>query len=372
MNYAKTNISICWKELDNGLNSSDPNRLTVGIIDTLEKLSTMLNKELSLAGYGYQVKNNTVLDSSGKPVSVEKLKELAAQLKQGLSDVTKEILGVEIPLNTTSKIDKILEKAYDSKKDGFKKEFKDAFGQDTTDKMIEKYISTINTGKMAVNIVAIIGAAIAAPLTGGGSLAVFTAVAGTSFGINALEKSTDVNGYTNTELTDDLEQAIWDGALAAVGMKIGKYAESYAQGTKVNSALIKNLSSKNNKMLSKVIKNPKTLDKATNFITTIEAKGYNITLKAAEKMSPTNAKIVSKMISNPEHYKTAMIWISRLEAAGFEVTSDTLQSFLMMYCQEGHFDEGSFVMGLVMSVAGNVIGHTVGAVTESQFMTGNM
>lgn len=365
MDYAKTNIAICWQEIDNGLNSTDAKRLTVAILDTLDKLSAMTGRELSLAGYGYKVKGSIIFDSADNPVPPEKLRELANQLKQGLADVAKDLLGQEIPLNTSSsKINEVLEDAYNTKKESFKQEFKDAFGQDAPDELIDSYISTINTGKMVVNFGAIIGAAIAAPFTGGGSLAVFAAVAGTSFGLNALEKSTDANGYTNSEWTADAEQALWDGALAAVGMKVGKYAEGFAQGTKVDSALLKNLLTKNTKMLSKVIKNPKALKTATDTITRIEANGYKITLQMAEKMSPTNAKIASKFITNPENYKTAMVWIARVEAAGIEVTSDTLQSFLQMYCQEGQFDEASFITGLIMSAGGNVLGHTVGAVSD--------
>lgn len=41
MNYAKTNIAVCWEELENGLTSSDSKPLSVAIIDTLEKLSQM-------------------------------------------------------------------------------------------------------------------------------------------------------------------------------------------------------------------------------------------------------------------------------------------------------------------------------------------
>ena len=365
MDYAQTNIAICWQEIDNGLNSTDTKRLTIAILDTLEKLSTMTGRELSLAGYGYKVKDSIIYDSANNPVTLKKLRELASQLKQGLSDVSGDLFGKKIPLNTSSsKINEFLEDAYDSKKENFKKEFKDAFGQDTPDEIIDNYISTINTGSTIVNFVAIIGAAVAAPFTGGGSLAVFAGVAGTSLGLNALERSTDADGYTNSEWTADMEQALWDGALAAVGMKIGKYAEGFAQGTKVDSALLKNLLNKNTAMISKIIKNPKALQSAAKTITQIEANGYKITLQMAEKMSPKNAKIASKFITKPENYKTAMIWIARVEAAGIEVTSDTLQSFLQMYCQEGHFDEASFITGLIMSLGGNVLGHTVGAVSD--------
>lgn len=286
-------------------------------------------------------------------------------MKQGLSDVAKDLLGTGIPLNTSSsKIEGLLEDSYNKKKESFKQEFKNAFGQDCPDEMVEDYISTIETGKMVVNMGVLIGAVIAAPFTGGGSLAVFVAGAGASLGLNALEHSTDANGWTNAEWTSDMEQAFWDGALAAVGMKVGKYAEGFAQGTKVDSALMKNLLTKNTNMLSKVIKDPKKLQQATKLMTEMEASGYKMTLQMAEKMNPKNAAIVKKFIKNPENYKTAMIWVARAEAMGFEVSSDTLQSLVQMYCQEGKFNEEAFINGLIMSVAGNAAGHVAGTIGD--------
>lgn len=329
MNYAKTNIAICWEELENGLNSFDLKRLSVAIIDTLEKLSNMTGKKLSLAGYGYSVKNSIIVDSSGRPISVDKLRELANQLKQGLSDVAKDLLGEEIPLNTSSsKINDILENSYNKKKESFKQEFKDAFGQDCPDEMIEKYISTIETGKMVANIGAIIGGTILAPFTFGGSLATFLGVgirtaqviatgmgAGvTSLGMNALEHSTDANGWTNAEWTSDAEQAMWDGLLAALGMKVGMIADAKAIGTYKTAA---------QNMLKKLIPNitEKTLDRAS-------------------------------------------VCIARVRAMGYEVSSDTIQSLAQTYCQHGEFDEESFVRDLLISVAGNSVGHTVSGVGE--------
>lgn len=365
MNYAKTNIAVCWEELENGLTSSDSKCLSVAIIDTLDKLSQMTGQQLSLAGYGYTVKDGIILDSNGKSVSVDKLRALANKLKQGLSDVAKDLLGTGIPLNTSSsKIEGLLEDSYNKKKESFKQEFKNAFGQDCPDEMVEDYISTIETGKMVVNMGVLIGAVIAAPFTGGGSLAVFVAGAGASLGLNALEHSTDANGWTNAEWTSDMEQAFWDGALAAVGMKVGKYAEGFAQGTKVDSALMKNLLTKNTNMLSKVIKDPKKLQQATKLMTEMEASGYKMTLQMAEKMNPKNAAIVKPFIKNPENYKTAMIWVARAEAMGFEVSSDTLQSLVQMYCQEGKFNEEAFINGLIMSVAGNAAGHVAGTIGD--------
>lgn len=317
MNYAKTNIAVCWEELENGLSSSDSKRLSVAIIDTLEKLSNMTGKELSLAGYGYSVKNGIIVDSSGKPVPVDKLRELANQLKRGLSDVAKDLLGKGIPLNTSSsKINNILEESYNKKKESFKQEFKNAFGQDCPDEMVENYISTIETGRMVVNMGALIGAVVAAPFTGGGSLAVFAAGAGVSLGLNALEHSTDANGWTNAEWTSDAEQALWDGLLAAVGLKVGVVADAKAVGAYKTAAQV---------MLKKF--------------------APNITEKTLERAS---------------------VCIARVRAMGYEVSSDTIQSLVQTYCQYGEFDEESFVRDLLISVAGNTVGHTVSGVGEAK------
>jgi hypothetical protein len=315
MDYAKTNIAVCWEELENGLNYSDSKRLSVAIIDTLEKLSNMTGKKLSLAGYGYSVKEDIIVGSDGKPVSVDNLKMLANQLKQGLSDVANDLLGDEIPLNTSSsKINEVLEKSYNSKKESFKKEFKAAFGQDCPDEMVEDYISTVETGKSVVNMGTLIGAVIAAPFTGGGSLAVFAAGAGVSLGLNALEHSTDANGWTNAEWTSDAEQAMWDGALSALGVKIGVIADAKAMGVYKTAA---------QNMLKNLVPNisAKTLDRAS-------------------------------------------VCIARVRAMGYEVTSDSIQSIAQTYCQQGEFDEESFVRALLISVVGNSVGHIVNGIGD--------
>ena len=329
MNYAKDNIATCWQELNDGLVSLDIKRLSVAIIDTLEKLSKMTGKELSLAGYGYSVKDSIIVDNSGNPVSVEKLKGLANQLKQGLSDIAKDLLGSEIPLNTSpSKINEFLEDSYQSKKESFKQEFKDAFGQDCPDEMVDDYISTIETGKMVTNMAVLIGAAIAAPFTMGGSLAAFLGVSsGTagmiaggisaaivSIGMSALEHSTDADGWTNAEWTSDAEQAMWDGILTALGMKVGMIADAKAMGAYKIAA---------QSFLKKIVPNisAKTLDRAS-------------------------------------------VCIARVRAMGYEVSSDTIQSLAQTYCQYGEFDEEAFVRDLLMSVAGNTAGHVVGAVGD--------
>ncbi len=317
MNYAKTNIAVCWEELENGLNSSDSKRLSLAIIDTLEKLSNMKGEELSLAGYGYSIKNSTIIDENGNPVSVERLKELANILKRGLADITESLFGEAISLDTSSSdINDVLDKLYNNKKESFKEEFKEAFGQDCPDEMIEDYISTIETGNMVVNMGALIGAVVAAPFTGGGSLAVFTAAAGTSLGLSALEHSTDSDGWTNMEWTSDAEQAMWDGIMAALGMKVGISAEAKAIGAYKTAA---------QNMLKKFVP--------------------NITEKTLNRAS---------------------ICIARVRAMGYEISSDTIQSLAQTYCQHGEFDEEAFVRDLLMSVAGNTVGHAVGGIGDAR------
>ncbi len=365
MDYAKDNISVCWSELDKGLNSKNNKELSVAIYDTMEKISQMSGRKLSLDSFGYKVSNGIIVDKSGNPVQADKLSEIANQLKQGLSDISKDLMGVALPTNAkTSDISDLLNDAYDNKMEAFKQEYRDAFGQQATDEMIENYMTTINSGKMVVNFGLLIGAAIAAPFTGGGSLAVFAATAGVSMGMNALEKSTDSDGYTNTEWTSDAEQAMWDGALTALGFKVGQAAEAFAKG---GQGFLQ-AAAQNNKWFAKLAaKLP--ADKAAKVEATLaklsklsNVKAANISAKALDGNKALIAKYLPN--ANPATIEKAAMCLSRIEATGIEFGSDTIQSVLQAYCQEGEFNSESFTQALIMSAIGNAAGHAFSALSD--------
>lgn len=351
MEYAKDNITACWDELSTARTEQ---QYASAIIDTLEKLSNMSGKKLSLEGLGYSYKNGVIVDKSGKPVPAAKLQEIVNQLKQGLADVSKAMLGVDIPLNSnSSKVSEMLNDGYESKVEGFKKEYRDAFGVDAPDSMIEDYISTIETGKTVLNIGVMIGAIIAAPFTGGGSLAVFAMTAGASLGLNALENSTDADGWTNSEWTSDVSQAFWDGALAAVGVKIGQIAETFAKG---GSAIVSQ-----NKWLARLPKGKvaEALEKAKDIAYKMQNQAGKIGKGVLEAKK---AQLAAKFPNvSTETIEKMSIIIARAEACGFEVSSDTIQSLVQMYCQHGQFDEASFLQALVLSLGANAVGHAISA-----------
>lgn len=351
MEYAKDNITACWDELSTARTEQ---QYASAIIDTLEKLSNMSGKKLSLEGLGYSYKNGVIVDKSGKPVLAAKLQEVVNQLKQGLADVSKAMLGVDIPLNSnSSKVSEMLSDGYESKVEGFKKEYRDAFGVDAPDSMIEDYISTIETGKTVLNIGVMIGAIIAAPFTGGGSLAVFAMTAGASLGLNALENSTDADGWINSEWTSDVSQAFWDGALAAVGVKIGQIAETFAKG---GSAIVTQ-----NKWLARLPKGKvaEALEKAKDIAYKMQNQAGKIGKGVLEAKK---AQLAAKFPNvSTETIEKMSIIIARAEACGFEVSSDTIQSLVQMYCQHGQFDEASFLQALVLSLGANAVGHAMSA-----------
>lgn len=351
MEYAKDNITACWDELSTARTEQ---QYASAIIDTLEKLSNMSGKKLSLEGLGYSYKNGVIVDKSGKPVPAAKLQEVVNQLKQGLADVSKAMLGVDIPLNSnSSKVSEMLSDGYESKVEGFKKEYRDAFGVDAPDSMIEDYISTIETGKTVLNIGVMIGAIIAAPFTGGGSLAVFAMTAGASLGLNALENSTDADGWINSEWTSDVSQAFWDGALAAVGVKIGQIAETFAKG---GSAIVTQ-----NKWLARLPKGKvaEALEKAKDIAYKMQNQAGKIGKGVLEAKK---AQLAAKFPNvSTETIEKMSIIIARAEACGFEVSSDTIQSLVQIYCQHGQFDEASFLQALVLSLGANAVGHAMSA-----------
>ena len=351
MGYGKENIAICWEELSNARTAE---QYAIAIIDTLEKISTMTGKQLSLAGFNYSYKDGTIVDASGNTVPLSTLQEIAQQLKQGLSDISQDLLGTAIPMNTTaSNISDVLSEGYDKKLESFKQEFKAAFGQDVPDEMLEDYMSTINTGMTVLNFGVMIGAMVAAPFTGGGSLAVFAMTAAGSLGLNALEHSTDADGWTNSEWTSDVSQAMWDGALSAVGFKIGQFAESFARG----SQLVVN----QNKWLAKLPKNKigEALNKAKYAANKMQAYSGKIGKSVLETRK---AQILAKNPgANLNSVEKASLLFARAEACGFEITSDMAQSLVQSYCMTGQFDEESFLTALCISLGANLIGHSFAA-----------
>ena len=248
--------------------------------------------------------------------------------------------------------------------EAFKQEYREAFGQQATDEMIENYMKTINYSKMAVNFGLLIGAAIAAPFTGGGSLAVFAATAGVSFGMNALEKSTDADGYTNSEWTSEAEQALWDGALTAIGFKVGQMADMAATGGQGFLQAAK----ESNKWIAKLVQNlpPEKLAKVEQTMAKLSQLTNAKAAKISQKMMDKNNALLTKYLPNakPEMIKEAAICLSRIEATVGEVSSDIIQSAIQVACQDGEFNTETFMQGLIMSVIGNAAGHTFSAIGD--------
>ena len=309
MEVAKEYIVDGWAELDSAFNSQNTEVLTTAIVSNLDKLSKITGKKMSLEAFKLTVKNGKIVDIQGKPASGAILRGVIQKLKTAYSDVSKAIYGQSLALNASPKdVKNLVDNGYESKIDSFKNEYEKAYGQKPTDDMIKSYLSTINNGKMVVNIAAIIGASI---LTAGyGGLAIFAGVATTSLAMNGLENSTDANGWTNSEFADDATQALWDGALAACGVKIGKFAEKFATNASV------------------ILKNRELISK----------------LPAAGNLSRHTLNRVA-------------YWTTRVQAMGGELTSDAVQALMMQYCKDGEFNEQGFIMALVMSAGFNTAGH---------------
>ena len=355
MDYAKDNIVVCWDELSN---AKTEKQYAVAIMDTLEKLSNMSGKKMSLVYFGYSLKNGIIVDNAGKPVSTAKLQELANQLKKGLSDVSNSLFGTSLSQDSSSnKLSSVLEEAYDKKVESFKQDYRDAFGQECPDEMIESYMTTISRGMMVANVGVMIGAVIAAPFTGGGSLAEFALGAGASVAMNALEHSTDADGWTNTEWTTDLSQAAWDGILTATGYKVGQIAEAFAKGASTLSGQDKWISTMLNKMPK--AQATKALSKAEEVAKKVETYAGKL---GKDVLQSKKANLLVKYPTmKPETAEKVATIVARVEATGFEVSSDTLQSLVQMYCMEGEFNTESFATALYMSIGANAVGHAVSA-----------
>lgn len=355
MDYAKDNIVVCWDELSS---ARTERQYAVAIMDTLEKLSNMSGKRMSLSYVGCSLKNGIIVDKTGKPVPTAKLQELANQLKKGLSEVSNSLFGTSLSQDSSSnKVSSVLEKAYDKKVENFKQEYRDAFGQECPDEIIENYTTTISRGLMVANVGVMIGAVIAAPFTGGGSLSMFAVGAGASLAMNGLEHATDADGWTNSEWTTDLSQAAWDGVLTACGYKVGQIAESFAKGASLLSGQNKWIATMLNKMpKSQATKALAKAEEIANKVQTYAGKvGKNV-------LQTKKANLLKKYPTmNPKTAENVAVIVARVEAAGIEIASDTLQSLVQMYCMEGEFNVESFTTALYMSIGANTVGHVVAA-----------
>ena len=331
----KKSITSSWTNLENAVNSKDIKRLAVAIYDALKKLSQISGKELSLQSLGYTLNSDGIIvDSNGQPVSLDKLNEIVQQLKKGLADCANASFGISINESTSAdSVKELLEEKYQAEVDSFKDKYKEAWGQEPPDELLNDYISTIETGKMVVNIVGIIGATILAPFTGGGSLAGFLGVSASagaaiaagvgaatvSMGLNALEHSTDADGYTNTEWTADAEEAVWVAVGTTLGMRVGMIAEA------------------------KIL--PKALEKAKAFLSKFISPDKTVTIVTEKGIVKVSALDLASSV------------FARAESAGFEIASDSVQATVEMFSREGKLDSPAFWQAFAMSVIGNAAGH---------------
>ncbi|DAA80904.1 MAG TPA: hypothetical protein DCS44_03605 [Cyanobacteria bacterium UBA10660] len=250
------------------------------------------------------------------------------------------------------------------------------------------YKSSINTAKMGMVLAPVI--VVTTVATGGaaavgwGSTAtvagVTTAVVEGS--IQATELLTSETGNTAENRASATQQVLWDSALAATGTKIGQLSERMVQsGLKMTSAaaermlIQQGLNANSARLISKSPNAVSTvLRRAEEISTKIQQTKLNQVMTAAgDKFVDKGAQLISKQTAllnkvapnlNPETARKVSVILARTEAAGFEVTSDSVQSLVQMYCQEGKFDETSFTQGMIMSIAGNTIGHMTSGVGD--------
>lgn len=250
------------------------------------------------------------------------------------------------------------------------------------------YKSSISMAKMGMVLAPVI---VVTTIATGGSAAVGWGSAATVAGattavvegsIQATELLTSETGNTAENRASATQQVLWDTALAATGTKIGQLSERMVQsGLKMTSAaaermlIQQGLNANSARLISKSPNAVSTvLKRAEEISTKIQQTKLNQVMTAAgDKFVDKGAQLISKQTAllnkvapnlNPETARKVSVILARTEAAGFEVTSDSVQSLVQMYCQEGKFDEASFTQGMIMSIAGNTIGHMTSGVGD--------
>lgn len=250
------------------------------------------------------------------------------------------------------------------------------------------YKSSVSMAKMGMVLAPVI---VVTTIATGGSAAVGWGSAATVAGattavvegsIQATELLTSETGNTAENRASATQQVLWDTALAATGTKIGQLSERMVQsGLKMTSAaaermlIQQGLNANSARLISKSPNAVSTvLKRAEEISTKIQQTKLNQVMTAAgDKFVDKGAQLISKQTAllnkvapnlNPETARKVSVILARTEAAGFEVTSDSVQSLVQMYCQEGKFDEASFTQGMIMSIAGNTIGHMTSGVGD--------
>jgi len=226
------------------------------------------------------------------------------------------------------------------------------------------YKSSVGMAKMGIVLAPVI--VVTTVATGGlgatgwaavGVGATATAVTeGALYGSNLLTSETGNTAENRAAVTS---QVLQDTALAAAGIKVGQYAENFAvNGIKAVSAAERSAFTPQTwKIISKVPEG-----KVKDFFGAVSKASARFEQASAD----VGANVISKQanllkkfapgISDTQLQKAAVI-LARGEAAGLEITSDTVQTLGQMYLVDGEFNEQGFIEGMLMSVAGNSIGH---------------
>lgn len=207
-------------------------------------------------------------------------------------------------------------------------------------------VTTVATGGIGATGWAAVG--IGAATTG--------AVEGVMYGTNLLTSETGNTAENRAAVTS---QVLQDTVLAATSMKVGQYAENFAvNGIRaVSSAERAAFTPQTWRILSKVPegKMKDFMGAVSRTSARLEQASANVGANVISKQ----ANLLKRMVPGISETKLqkAAVLLARGEAAGLEITSDTVQTLGQMYLIDGEFNEQGFVEGMIMSVAGNTIGH---------------
>ena len=243
--------------------------------------------------------------------------------------------------------------------------------QDTLAQANNDYKSSVGMAKMGivlapvivVTTVATAGTGAAGWAAVGVGAGVTATVEGAMYGTNLLTSETGNTAENRAAVTS---QVLQDTALAAAGIKVGQYAENFAvNGIKaVNAAERTVFAPQTWKIISKVPEG-----KVKDFfgaVSKVSAKLEQASADVGASVISKQANLIKKFmpgITEAKLEKAAVI-LARGEAAGLEITSDTIQTLGQMYLIDGEFNEEGFIQGMIMSVAGNSIGHMTSLKSE--------
>ena len=365
-------IGALKSELSKAVKGSDddPRAGEKAIIKTAEAMGLDMSEVLQTALQGHEndpaIKNNLKqggafairVEGNGEygiyreteaglePITPEQSKIIGKEIEKRLNEFQSQFFGIEISENATEEeISELTDKKLSDVRADYEKSFAEAYGEKDLKKLSENYMLSQEKGKIYVQTGVTLLAMAGAMFTGGGSLALASAVVLAANPVDLIEKATDAEGMTSDDWKNygqsTLEQIGWMALGGAVG-KVGDVARSFVKVKGLSKAMKESGKSFDDfmKLAAKSPDIPKDMAKSLKTVSRL-ANTAGITTEVALDMAATMAL--------QKDGATAMDWAmsiggalvgTKLQKVMAPMSGDAKVKYLMDTFKDFKFSEG--------------------------------